>query len=488
MISVQRQDRDVVPKLVGLSASTPVYGGKANENVEEWMFIINQNLKLTNLVNEKDKLAAITNFVRGSPLKTLRNYLGSNNNPSVREFFALLLRLVPEEAKAEHIKNSLLDLRQGENFFEFLTKFQTLATQLSVKDPLWSEKNTIFAFKRALKPKVRFELEKADWLIKAEEAYDMASRFEKCMRNNLPKKKEECHKVNTFRSASKESINEDRKLSHGYEKRLIKCFRCQKLGHVARDCQEEQTEMYENKKPWVREGVSNLAIKRSVSSTHEVDVGTSHRINMIGTGDVCTIAGQIYGIDTLVVLDTGASVSIMSDKWAKENNVELIEVNVDLKGVNGQRVSVVGETSELPVLIEEHVSKMKFIVARDVEYDTILGIDWFRKTNAGIFPKDSEIVFKRCEEDNVPLEILLTKTVDDIDIFDVEFSNEAEVISSLLLETKRSDKKRLRVHTDDDMPEETYKGTVVGVDNFSFYNRQNEDHAMSKILGDSSGR
>ena len=110
-----------------------------------------------------------------------------------------------------------------------------------------------------------------------------------------------------------------------------------------------------------------MARRRCVSLNMDIDPRTSHRINMVKTSDICTIAGLISDIDALVFLDTGASVSIMSENWAKENKVELNKVNVDLKGVNGQRVRVVGETSKLPVVIKEHLSKMKFIVARDVE-------------------------------------------------------------------------------------------------------------------------
>ena len=38
----------------------------------------------------------------------------------------------------------------------------------------------------------------------------------------------------------------------------------------------------------------------------------------------------------------------------------------------------------------------------------------------GIFPKDSEIVFKKCVEETIPFEILLTEKADDIEIENVD--------------------------------------------------------------------
>lgn len=81
---------------------------------------------------------------------------------TVVEYFSMLLKLVPEEHKKESIKNRLYDLKQGEYFNDFLIKFQRLELQLKSKDAEWKDIDTVFAFKRAVKPKVRFELEKND--------------------------------------------------------------------------------------------------------------------------------------------------------------------------------------------------------------------------------------------------------------------------------------------------------------------------------------
>jgi hypothetical protein len=39
--------------------------------------------------------------------------------------------MLPEDAKIENVSNKMLDLRQGDNFDEFLQKFQELELKLS---------------------------------------------------------------------------------------------------------------------------------------------------------------------------------------------------------------------------------------------------------------------------------------------------------------------------------------------------------------------
>ena len=178
-----------------LSSSTSVYSGSCNEDLEESIFIVTQNFGLSNINSDEYKLKSLANFVKGMPLKTLRSYLNENLNPKVMDYYKLLERLIPEDARLDSIKNKLLDLSQGDNFYEFLSKFQDLALKLQSKDLTWSEKDTIFAFKRALKPRVKFEFEKIDIKI-AEEAYQVASKYEKCLVNSQGKTKTlEVHRI-----------------------------------------------------------------------------------------------------------------------------------------------------------------------------------------------------------------------------------------------------------------------------------------------------
>jgi hypothetical protein len=115
----------------------------------------------------------------GKPYENVEKLHASTNVKKIEEYFAMLLKLLPEDAKIENVRNKMLDLRQGE---EFLQKFQELKLKLSSRDQSWKEDDAVFAFKRALKPKVRFEVEKAK-LTRLEQVYDIACKFERSIGN-----------------------------------------------------------------------------------------------------------------------------------------------------------------------------------------------------------------------------------------------------------------------------------------------------------------
>ena len=108
-----------------MSSKTPIYSGNPKEDLDEWIFIVNQNFRLSNIVKDDDKLRALANFVKGSPMKTLRSFLKGAKNPKVEDYFKLLQRMVPPEAKTDNLKNRLLDLRQEDDFYKFLETFQS---------------------------------------------------------------------------------------------------------------------------------------------------------------------------------------------------------------------------------------------------------------------------------------------------------------------------------------------------------------------------
>jgi hypothetical protein len=136
--------------------------GEEKQDLEERIYIVGQNFQSCGIVDDCDKIAALANYVKGNALKTLRAYMMGNENPDCTEYFAQLLKLVREDAKGDNLKNKLLDLKEVDNFKEFLLKFQELELRIRSGDGERSDEHAIFAFKRALKPKVKFEFEKEE--------------------------------------------------------------------------------------------------------------------------------------------------------------------------------------------------------------------------------------------------------------------------------------------------------------------------------------
>ena len=145
-----------------LSSSTPVYNGKTDEDLEEWMFVIEQSLMTANITDEVEKLAAITTFVRGTPLSLLRNYIRNNRKPTLKEYFELLDNLIPQASRTQYLKNKLMDMKQGHDFEEFFNEFQKMVITIQSRDSNWKESDSVFAFTRALRAKVKFEVEKVE--------------------------------------------------------------------------------------------------------------------------------------------------------------------------------------------------------------------------------------------------------------------------------------------------------------------------------------
>jgi hypothetical protein len=78
-----------------LPTSTHCYSGKLNEDLEEWIFVISQNLKIADISRVEDKVSAIANFVKGNPTKMLRNYKQNAGVKRIDEYFAMLLKSRP---------------------------------------------------------------------------------------------------------------------------------------------------------------------------------------------------------------------------------------------------------------------------------------------------------------------------------------------------------------------------------------------------------
>jgi hypothetical protein len=55
-------------KQKALPNNAPIYSGKDSEDLAEWMFLVNKNLKICGITEETDKLSALTNFVKGNAL------------------------------------------------------------------------------------------------------------------------------------------------------------------------------------------------------------------------------------------------------------------------------------------------------------------------------------------------------------------------------------------------------------------------------------
>ena len=94
-----------------------------------------------------------------------------------------------------------------------------------------------------------------------------------------------------------------------------------------------------------------------------------------------------------IVLEIGATVSIMPRKVQLANWFKLKKSNKRVLLANNVEAKVYGETNSLKVNIENHTTMLRFTVIEGCEYDILLGMDYFNKTKVGIFPSQRLLKF-----------------------------------------------------------------------------------------------
>ena len=195
---------------------------------------------------------------------------------------------------------------------------------------------------------------------------------------------------NTHQKAPNKSVKAD-----------VTCLRCKKKGHYANKCRV------------VLKKVNHLEIL----SDHE------EKIYMISSFDdnlnsIPATTGYVGGIKLKLGIDCGATHSVMNHMTAIKNNFDILPCNSRVKTATGAISYASGKTKPIEVVLGDSKCLMEFVVFDHDDNDILLGLDWFRKTNAGIFPSlgvikfpDSEFKINQCNN-----------TYHSSDIFDVFFS------------------------------------------------------------------
>ena len=368
-----------------LDPNTPVYGGSKGENLHRWIILVDNAMKAIG-VPEQKKLCTITNYVKDKALDCLISYL-DNTYAFQQTFQDFCKRLAKMENLADRefeVQCKLARLRQTNSFEDYLHQFESLALGFSI-----SVKVLIGFFIAGLKPRIGIEVRLKEPKT-LEEAYTIASYFDRGLRetssqnvnfakshgdkghynktkslNNRNNNNNNGNKSNYNKSNNNNTNNNNKsnnqKSNNAKEKKVIKCFKCKREGHKIADCHAKTT-------------VDGQQLKSNLCKDDN--------------DQLLMINGFINNkpID-YIVFDIGATTSIMSLAIAEKYNFPIEEANVELKFANQQVVKAVGKTVMLTIVIRGHKCQLKFIVMKGMEYDILLGIDYFNKTGLGIVPK-----------------------------------------------------------------------------------------------------
>jgi hypothetical protein len=136
--------------------------------------------------------------------------------------------------------------------------------------------------------------------------------------------------------------------------------------------------------------------------------------------------GRINGKLLRVSLDSGATTSILSAKIAKAYKIKILPSKIKIKTADSMVVPVVGITEALKVEIHGHVCEIDFVVMNHDDHDVLLGLNWFNKTAAGLYPRTKTLHFPgqtikldnigKIEDDEEMEEVFITEVADEDDI------------------------------------------------------------------------
>ena len=120
----------------------------------------------------------------------------------------------------------------------------------------------------------------------------------------------------------------------------MRCYNCNKEGHKSTDCHAKKKQEY--KANVCRSAHEKLLVLNGSIEDEEVDK---------------------------IVIDLGATTSIMSDRLANKLNIDIIPSNSKVKLADDRVMQVTGVTKNLRLSIMNHECKMSFVVFPHQEYD-----------------------------------------------------------------------------------------------------------------------
>ena len=236
-----------------LKAPVPVFHGKENVDVVQWLFLMENMLKVE-CVDDKEKVLTSSGYLRELALETYRAWLNASSFLSWSDFRVNMLNQFWPHNFQKLLRNQLDGLSQTGSFAQYLTKFNSIMNRIANIQ----EDDKIHYFIRGLARKTRQEVGYRDPKTLLE-AIQIASTFENHffgnrsageavdvdvpMEVNFAKQQKFDYKSsrrfneqkhNNIQSGSYKKSN----YKHDDKKQMlsIKCFRCGKYGHMIKDC------------------------------------------------------------------------------------------------------------------------------------------------------------------------------------------------------------------------------------------------------------
>jgi transposase InsO family protein len=448
MITHIIQQRSEEPGKASLPVKLPTFKGVPNENVDSWLFQIEEIFKARRVTADEDKLHYIAVLVEGCALQWYQNVCRKESLSSWNDFKQGLRLSFRPPHFPQAIRKQLKALKQRADIQEYVFKFRNLIGQV---DDM-AEMDQIVYFVDGLKPSTRAKVEyKAP--VSLEDAIRIAIQFDSAM----------------FSEKAFNARSVPVPMDLGMMEFNGKCFNCSDFGHRATDCKRPRRVAKGDERPaaWKMNGSnrsslsgdpvmkSQIAPRSSSGSSHRGKVPSAGRSALLtavtplsdvqepanelmeendwaqnsedyldysgpegiepkcsmlarsqakskAQGKLLTISGKLNGRAVRVLVDSGASENFISEKAVKiagcqtRNKVESPVVLADGRKVNSKK-----ETLPCDLMMGTYKGKMKFVVFPLPRYDVILGKGWLEKINPRIDWRENVIEFREHGQSHV---------------------------------------------------------------------------------------
>jgi len=365
----------------------------------------------------------ITNYLKGIALQLLIKYTNSGET-SWKKFTRILLDTFKPVDYGRRLRQQLRELKQTDSVDNYNRKYLSLINQLEGL----TEDEKILNYIEGLCTNTKFQvLSKSPR--KLEEAISTATQFETCCNkqsissisdvNMLKKVNFVKHRKNfkqeydkNKRSNYKMTKPYSQPIENRFNKDKIKCYKCQKMGHISKNCRS-----YDKKQSIKPSNMVEPVVSQILTIKNAENIESLLHVN-----------GKISGIPLTMSLDSGSTVSIISAKIVKAYNIDVLPSNIKVKTANNAISDVIGITNELLTEVHGHSCSLQFVVLDHDDHEVLLGLNWFMATGAGLFPKQNILKFPGETIELFHNTIEETRVDDDYeDVMQAEIADEADI-------------------------------------------------------------